>query len=384
MKIWNNCRKAGYVILFAAVISMSAYIFYGAVDTLKYADALENVINGRTVPVVISGTVLLLAIFAVAILTKVLPAMEKRFSKTVVVLGSLMVLVQILTVLVLRTSLRQDHLKIFDTAVALLEYPTIAETHFSQYFMKYPNNIPMCIFTYGWLKLASLFGIPESSWMDFMKIINVVFMNLGMWAVFDLIRRHRSKKTALCFLLFLIVNPLWYLLAEMYYTSTISLAFSMGGIWFFDRAGEEKNMVRKLLQYVGMGLLLAVGYKIRATVILAILSLLVYTVFTLDEEKITEWKKRIVSWGLSLAAVLLGLLLVFAVYGRAEQQYAGFDPAKTGYPTVHWIMMSAQGDGQYNSADDAFTGSFDTKAERAAADLAELRHRVAEMGPADF
>ena len=40
---------------------------------------------------VMSGTVLLLAIFAVAILTKVLPAMEKRFSKTVVVLGSLMV-----------------------------------------------------------------------------------------------------------------------------------------------------------------------------------------------------------------------------------------------------------------------------------------------------
>ena len=126
-------------------------------------------------------------------------------------------------------------------------------------------------------------------------------------------------------------------------------------------------MVRKLLQYVGMGLLLAVGYKIRATVILTILSLLVYTVFTLDEEKITEWRKRIVSWCLSLAAVLFGLLLVFAVYGKAEQRYAGFDPAKTGYPTVHWIMMSAQGEGQYNSADDAFTGSFDTKAERTAA-----------------
>ena len=81
MKIWNNCRKAGYVILFAAVISMSAYIFYGAVDTLKYADALENVINGRTVPVVMSGTVLLLAIFAVAILTKVLSVMEKTVFK---------------------------------------------------------------------------------------------------------------------------------------------------------------------------------------------------------------------------------------------------------------------------------------------------------------
>ena len=116
------------------------------------------------------------------------------------------------------------------------------------------------------------------------KIVNVVFMNLGMWAAFDLIRRHRSKKTALCFLLFLIVNPLWYLLAEMYYTSTISLAFSMGGIWLFDRAGEERDMVRKLLLYVGMGLLLAAGYKIRATVILTILSILAYVVLTLGDD----------------------------------------------------------------------------------------------------
>lgn len=81
MKIWNNCRKAGYVILFAAVISMSAYIFYGAVDTLKYADALENVINGRTVPVVMSGTVLLLAIFAVAILTRCFRRWKNAFQR---------------------------------------------------------------------------------------------------------------------------------------------------------------------------------------------------------------------------------------------------------------------------------------------------------------
>ncbi len=381
MKIWNKCRKAGYLILFAAVISMSAYIFYGALDTLKYADALENVINGRTVPVIMAGTVLLLAIFAIAALTRVLPALEKRFVKTTVVLGSLMFLTQILTVLVLRTSLRQDHLKIFDTAVALLDHPVIADTHFKEYFMKYPNNIPMCIFTYGWIKLFSLLGLPRGSWMDLVKIVNVVFMNLGMWAAFDLIRRHRSRKTALCFLLFLLVNPLWYLLGEMYYTSTISLAFSMGGIWLFDRAREESQLARKLFQYAGMGVLLAVGYKIRATVILTILSLLAYAVLTLGEQELREWKNRLLGWGLSLAAVLVGLLLVFAVYGKAEQHYAGFDPAETGYPTVHWIMMSAQGEGQYNSADDAFTGSFDTKAERTAADLAELRHRVGEMGP---
>ena len=381
MKTWNNCRKAGYFILFAAVISMSAYVFYGALDTLKYADALENVINRRTVPAIMSGTVLLLAVFVIAVLTKVLPALEKKFIKTTVVLGSFMLLTQILTVLVLRTSLRQDHLKIFDTAVSLLDHPVIADTHFKEYFMKYPNNIPMCLFTYGWLKLFSFLGLPRGSWMDLVKIVNVIFMNLGMWAAFDLTRRHRSRKTALCFLLFLLVNPLWYLLGEMYYTSTISLAFSMGGIWLFDRAREKSCFAGKLLRYAFMGILLAAGYQIRATVILTALSLSAYVILTLGEQELTEWKTRLASRGLSAAAVLIGFLLVFTICGKAEQRYAGFDPVETGYPTVHWIMMSAQGEGQYNSADDAFTGSFDTKAERTAADFAELRHRVGKMGP---
>ena len=381
MKIWNSCRKAGYLILFAAVISMSAYIFYGALDTLKYADALENVINGRTVPVIMAGTVLLLAIFAIAALTRALPVLEKKFVKTTVVLGSLMFLAQILTVLVLRTSLRQDHLKIFDTAVALLDHPVIADTHFKEYFMKYSNNIPMCLFTYGWLKIFSLLGLPRGSWMDLVKIVNVIFMNLGMWAAFDLIRRHRSRKTALCFLLFLLVNPLWYLLGEMYYTSTISLAFSMGGIWLFDRAREKSGAGKKLFLYCCAGMVLAAGYKIRATVILTILSLMVYAVLTLGEEGVASWKQWLITMGISAVAIITGMALVFAVYGKAEQHYAGFDPTETGYPTVHWIMMSAQGEGQYNSADDAFTGSFDTKEERTAADLAELRHRVGEMGP---
>lgn len=42
-------------------------------------------------------------------------------------------------------------------------------------------------------------------------------------------------------------------------------------------------------------------------------------------------------------------------------------------------MMSAQGDGQYNSADDAYTGSFSTREERTAADVERLKERIADM-----
>ena len=46
-------------------------------------------------------------------------------------------------------------------------------------------------------------------------------------------------------------------------------------------------------------------------------------------------------------------------------------------------MMSAQGDGQYNSADDAYTGSFSHQGRTAlAADVERLKERIADMGPA--
>lgn len=72
---------------------------------------------------------------------------------------------------------------------------------------------------------------------------------------------------------------------------------------------------------------------------------------------------------------------MLGAYKTAERHYAGFDPSQTGYPAVHWVMMSAQGEGQYNSADDAYTGSFSTKEERTRADLDRLKERLEQMGP---
>jgi len=239
--------------------------------------------------------------------------------------------------------------------------------------MKYPNNIPLCLFTCFWLKAASTVHIPKACFMELVKLVNLLFMNVGLWCTFRLICRYRSRRTGICFLLLLLVNPLWYLLGQMYYTSTISLAFSMGAVWLFDCAGRQEALWKKYLEYFCMGILLAAGYKIRATVILTIISILIYAVLRL--KNIRTSKEAV-----SLVAALLGIVLVFGAYGKLEERYAGFDPQETGYPAVHWVMMSAQGEGQYNSADDAYTGSYSTKEERTAADLALLKERIQDMG----
>lgn len=373
MNFWNGCRKAVYIILFAVLIPFSAYIFYGALDTLNYADALQGILQGKLVPMFLLGTSFLLGALLLGLFQKLIPYLERRWSRAVPVLFGIMILLQILMVLTVRTSLRYDHLKIFDTAAALLDQDTIAETHFKHYFMKYPNNIPLCLFTYLFLKPASILGIPRDAWMELMKLVNLVFMNIGLWCTFRLVCRYFSRKTGLYLLLLVLVNPLWYLLGQMYYTSTISLTFSMGAVWLFDCARRQETGRKKYLLYLLMGILLACGYKIRATVIITMAALLLYAV--LELKNIPKSKEA-----MSFLAVLAGIVLVFGCCGQAEKRYAGFDPSETGYPAVHWIMMSAQGEGQYNSADDAYTGSFSTREERTDADLALLKERVQQMG----
>lgn len=375
MKFWDGCKKAVYALLFLLVIPLSAYILYGALDTLKYAEVLEQTLPAKGVFWVVLGISILLFLLFLGVFGKASAYLERRGKWVIVALFGVMVLIQIGMVLTVQTSLRHDHLKIFDTAVALLEKDTISDTHFKHYFMKYPNNIPLCLFTCGWLKLAVLFRLSKDCWMEYIKLVNLLFMNLGLFCTYSLVCRYKNKKTGIYVLLLLLVNPLWYLLGQMYYTSTISLAASMGAVWLFDRARREPVWWRKYLLYAVIGILLASGYQIRATVILTAVSLLLYGVLTLQKLRVSS-KEMI-----CVLAVLLGGGLVFVSYGQLEKRYAGFNPQETGYPAVHWVMMSAQGEGQYNSADDAYTGSFSTKEERSKAALALLGQRVRQMGP---
>ena len=374
IKVWNGCVKCIYAVLFTVLILLSAYIFYGALDTLDGADALQEVLHGKMVPVFLLGTSFLLGFLLLGLFRHLIPILEKHEKKAVPVLFGVMLLLQVLTVICVRTSLRYDHLKIFDTAVSLLEQGVISDTHFSSYFMKYPNNIPICLFTYFWLRLAELFRIPREVWMEYIKLVNLLFMNFGMWCGYRILRRYQSASAALRYLMLILVNPLWYLLGEMYYTSTISLAFSMGAIWLFDSAGRQETLWKKYTQYALAGILLAAGYQIRATVIITAAALLIYAVL-----RIRSFRRSREAF--SVLAVLFGAVLMLGAYKTAERHYAGFDPSQTGYPAVHWVMMSAQGEGQYNSADDAYTGSFSTKEERTRADLDRLKERLEQMGP---
>ena len=137
--LWDGCRRAVYGILFFLVISLSAYIFYGALDTLMYADVLLTYLPGWAISLFLLGVSLLLCMAYLGIFRKLVPVLERQQGRAVLLLFGIMMVFQVLMILLVRTSLRQDHLKIFDTAAALLEKGTIEETYFRHYFRKYQD-----------------------------------------------------------------------------------------------------------------------------------------------------------------------------------------------------------------------------------------------------
>ena len=60
---------------------------------------------------------------------------------------------------------------------------------------------------------------------------------------------------------------------------------SMGAVWLYDKARRQKLLWKKWIQYLLTGALLAVGYEIRATVILTVCSIVMYTVLQIGGVK---------------------------------------------------------------------------------------------------
>jgi len=281
-------------------------------------------------------------------------------------------LLQIIFVLKLKASLRYDTLKIFDQAISLANGNLLSQEYSSGYFAKYPNNIPLCVITCLLLKIPNFFKISQNYFMLYVQLINVFMIDLSFFFSYRFICKVRKNDLGIIFLLLCMFNPLTYLLSPFYYTHTFSMAFSTGALYFFVCCIQSTSMKTRCIYGFLTGLLISIGFKIRATVIIIPIALLIYLI--LNAKKIT--KRALCSLGAFIIAVLIG----FTSYYSIENNYVKFNYNETGYPAAHWIMLGLQGTGGYNTADDEFTQHFKTKQERSKAAESVIKQRVKKMG----
>ena len=150
-------------------------------------------------------------------------------------------------------------------------------------------------------------------------------------------------------------------------------------------ADQDYRKGRLTFLFALLGVVTVFGFKLRATAAIALIALCI-------DGALKLWRRR--AEGLAglfsealrtLAVPCIAFLatagLSLGLFSSAVNTYVNFDYKNTGFPAVHWVMMSARWDGSFDQNDENYTVSFETKEEKTAADLAILKERIKEAGP---
>ena len=263
----------------------------------------------------------------------------------------------------------------------------LPERH-QHYFAVYKNNHMIC------LMMSLLFRVERLIFGRVIYFLPVVFnvfcLDISLVFMYLCARLLYSEEKALtCAVKGLLFTPL-ITYAPMYYTDSLAMPWITLAFYLFlryRRANAEpdngsepvsgrRRAARAILLAALVGAAAAVGYMIKGS------ALLIFPALILD--MLLRRKVR----GLIDAAVML---IVFAVIVRilsfsaaAALGISREDSDKYAFPTVHWIMMSADGVGGYKADDFAYTHSFEGHDAKVKADLDRLKQKINDQGPLRF
>ncbi|MBR6315954.1 MAG: hypothetical protein IKR58_03025 [Lachnospiraceae bacterium] len=215
-------------------------------------------------------------------------------------------------------------------------------------------------------KIADLLHISKNNISLYFSLIDLLALDAS--AVLSALTAMRIKdgRTAKRVWVFWLLWPGTYLFAGYYYTTNMSLFFLTLYLYLVSLAWEKK---RSPVFYIVLGLLTGFGCQYRATMLIAVIATVCYAFFRLPKAPV-----RAALLTAAGAAVMI-LLLRFS-YGKLIPEY----DEQARFPVTHWLMMAAQGNGEYNDADLAFTDSFPTRAEKEKATRDEYIRRLKDLG----
>lgn len=383
-------------------------------------------------PFVLRGICMLLSVMLLTVgylfLGKKLLSLPKQKLKQIaMMIGACMFALQMVFVMLAKAGIRYDSLKVVDEAIALFSQPGIQKTDLEGYFARYANNYAMTIMTHWFIKTFRMIGLIKQDFSNtviVLQFINVLFVDAAFAGCYAFLNKYFSKARAVLFLLYMLFNPLSYVWLPFYYTNTCSMAFAIWGIYLFyavfdllserkdrivkhtekqkaaikenveqsetkktetkttetiekdnDLRKQRQNNIKRILYTMLAGIFFYFGYKIRATVAIALIAAVIGLYCR---------GKRI-----NLKSLILVLLLFCIsfggtkiIYGAVEDRYLAFDETDTAFPLTHWIAMGLNelGDGSFNANDEQRTISYPTAQEKKDATVSLLKERADELG----
>lgn len=290
-----------------------------------------------------------------------------------------MVLVQCYFLFYVRSYYKWDSGFVIGGAASLAETGSVAEEAL-YYLSVYPNQNTFVLITAFLVKLGNFFGIAVENRPLLFNAFNTVCLDAALFLVLPILKKWKNnlQDQELCRIyLLLLCNPFLYVGVSYYYTITLSLPLTMGFLYFLLKIWDHGP---KLKRIIPAGILLGVGYELRATAVILGIAALLTGIWMLCE----QGRKKAGKMLAGLALVGLTACICATGLSGIQKAYVGIDTEDTAFPTTHWLMMSLTMPGGHNGEDEAYTASFSTKEEKKEAVAARMKEKLDAMSAGDY
>lgn len=265
---------------------------------------------------------------------------NRRFFLLIACVLALMAVIQLLAARSLAVEPSWDFGGVYVSAREYVNYGRVI-TH-EHYFERFYNNAGLLMLEIVYFKLLTLLGFtPYIGWGILLNVAlidaAILFMLLFCRKVWGNARAALVLAISFCFL------P-YYLYAPIFYTDSISMVFLTLPLYLFACLIKAKRRPVRLALAVAIGLIFSFGMKVKATVAIMLVAMLLYVIFNFGI-------KRIAAFFLAVLLPFAGFSVLFDGQVRRmgivkEEQELTFK-----FPTEYWLFMGLKNPGGFNEAD---------------------------------
>ena len=247
------------------------------------------------------------------------------------------------------------------------------------YFARYPNN---CFFLYlliGLFKAVKFFyhAAGMQTFTNVSIVVNCLLIQLSITYLYKTSKLLWGEKKALRVGIISLLCIPFYLYSQFLYTDTLGMLLGAMLLFYYFKLKNETVRNSKILYAVVLGIIAAVGFNVKVTVLIVWIAILAEMIWSNR-----DWKR------LGLAAIMMLCLLVanILIQGLVQTEFSLSDELKDTYefPLTHWVMMGLRGNGGYSQEDVDFTVSAGSYREKRQANIEMIKARLNEMGASNL
>ena len=247
------------------------------------------------------------------------------------------------------------------------------------YFAVYPNNQFLLVIVSGLYKAEQLlFGQISNIFPTAANIISLDISYILMYICARLM--YTPEKAAVCAVRGLMFTPL-VTYSLFFYTDSMAMPWITAAILlyiilqkrFSEKAAAKGDMLKRAALIAAVGAASAVAYKIKGSALLLVPAIVIDILL----------RRKGISGKAAAAEVVLVFAAVCTVISNAAcgaLKISDEELEKYSFPPIHWVMMSADGRGGYQSEDFFYTKSFDGYKNKERADILRLEDKVGRQG----